>query len=280
MRWAAGRKTTRVEDQAYSLMGIFGITMPTLYGEGAYAFRRLQEEILQRIPDQSLFAWGSRCLPIPRDPARITILSRPNPERDHDLSPFAPSPQSFNLFGEAKVIRASGADFKPLGLPAEEYTSTPYGIRTQLCLLPLRAVNSELSVTSTPPDTRTESLAWHLLVLRSYNARIQDHLLSKLCYLASSPESDIPFLHVPEEILVPGAQEAPLHSNSPGAHSVVLAVPLDIARAELKLTMVYLPHLQLSTPERRLDEAWGPAKLEPSLPAWVAAALRLHGCTL
>ncbi|EJF59911.1 HET-domain-containing protein, partial [Dichomitus squalens LYAD-421 SS1] len=58
MSWAARRETTRVEDRAYSLFGIFGINLPTLYGEGEQAFRRLQEEILRRIPDQSLFAWG------------------------------------------------------------------------------------------------------------------------------------------------------------------------------------------------------------------------------
>ncbi|EIW57763.1 HET-domain-containing protein, partial [Trametes versicolor FP-101664 SS1] len=57
MSWAAHRRTTRVEDRAYSLMGIFGINMPTIYGEGPRAFMRLQEEILQRIPDQSIFAW-------------------------------------------------------------------------------------------------------------------------------------------------------------------------------------------------------------------------------
>ncbi|RPD63833.1 HET-domain-containing protein [Lentinus tigrinus ALCF2SS1-6] len=56
MSWASERQTTRVEDEAYSLLGIFGIHMPTIYGEGNQAFIRLQEEILRRIPDQSLFA--------------------------------------------------------------------------------------------------------------------------------------------------------------------------------------------------------------------------------
>ncbi|KAI0335943.1 HET-domain-containing protein [Cubamyces sp. BRFM 1775] len=55
MSWASKRVTTRVEDEAYSLMGVFGVNMPTLYGEGRSAFTRLQEEILKRIPDQSLF---------------------------------------------------------------------------------------------------------------------------------------------------------------------------------------------------------------------------------
>ncbi|EIW53255.1 HET-domain-containing protein, partial [Trametes versicolor FP-101664 SS1] len=57
MWWASRRQTTRVEDAAYSLMGIFGINMPTIYGEGPRAFLRLQEEILRTIPDQSIFAW-------------------------------------------------------------------------------------------------------------------------------------------------------------------------------------------------------------------------------
>ncbi|CDO76143.1 hypothetical protein BN946_scf185027.g6 [Trametes cinnabarina] len=60
MCWAAGRRTTRPEDEAYSLMGLFGVHMPTIYGEGRGAFLRLQEEIMKRIPDQTLFAWGPR----------------------------------------------------------------------------------------------------------------------------------------------------------------------------------------------------------------------------
>jgi hypothetical protein len=32
MAWAASRKTTRIEDQAYSLIGLFGVNMPMLYG--------------------------------------------------------------------------------------------------------------------------------------------------------------------------------------------------------------------------------------------------------
>ncbi|KAH8650605.1 heterokaryon incompatibility protein-domain-containing protein [Tricladium varicosporioides] len=57
MSWASGRQTTRIEDQAYCLLGIFGITMPLLYGEGSEAFRRLQEEIVKRTDmDHSIFA--------------------------------------------------------------------------------------------------------------------------------------------------------------------------------------------------------------------------------
>ncbi|KAI6019468.1 heterokaryon incompatibility protein-domain-containing protein, partial [Pisolithus microcarpus] len=57
MSWAADRKTTRVEDRAYSLMGLFGVNMPMLYGEGKKAFQRLQLEIIRVSGDQSILAW-------------------------------------------------------------------------------------------------------------------------------------------------------------------------------------------------------------------------------
>lgn len=57
MSWAAGRKTSRVEDAAYCLMGLFGVNMPLLYGEGHKAFIRLQEEIMRRSNDMTIFAW-------------------------------------------------------------------------------------------------------------------------------------------------------------------------------------------------------------------------------
>lgn len=45
-KWAENRSTTRDEDQAYSLLGIFGINMPLIYGEGKEsALKRLREEI-------------------------------------------------------------------------------------------------------------------------------------------------------------------------------------------------------------------------------------------
>lgn len=58
MYWASSRKTTKIEDISYCLLGIFGIRMPLLYGEGQNAFRRLQEEIARQSDDQSLFAWN------------------------------------------------------------------------------------------------------------------------------------------------------------------------------------------------------------------------------
>ncbi|KAG5664934.1 hypothetical protein KAF25_008668, partial [Fusarium avenaceum] len=58
MSWLARRETTRIEDMAYCMLGIFGISMPLLYGEGQGAFLRLQEEILKSSDDHSLFCWS------------------------------------------------------------------------------------------------------------------------------------------------------------------------------------------------------------------------------
>jgi hypothetical protein len=60
MSWASQRETTREEDIAYCLMGLFGVNMPPLYGEGENAFMRLQLEILSKSADESIFAWKAR----------------------------------------------------------------------------------------------------------------------------------------------------------------------------------------------------------------------------
>lgn len=57
MSWAADRETSRREDIAYCLLGIFEINMPLLYGEGGRAFNRLQHEIIKISDDQSILAW-------------------------------------------------------------------------------------------------------------------------------------------------------------------------------------------------------------------------------
>ncbi|SPO00792.1 uncharacterized protein DNG_03540 [Cephalotrichum gorgonifer] len=75
MSWAAHRNTTRREDVAYCLLGLFDISMPILYGEGAEkAFMRLQRKILKTTVDTSIFAWGYEA-PILTDSVRILATS-------------------------------------------------------------------------------------------------------------------------------------------------------------------------------------------------------------
>ncbi|KAF6838726.1 het domain-containing protein [Colletotrichum plurivorum] len=58
MSWAASRQTKRIEDRAYSLLGIFGVNMPLLYGEGDRAFERLQLALIDETTDESILAWS------------------------------------------------------------------------------------------------------------------------------------------------------------------------------------------------------------------------------
>ncbi|KAH7254178.1 heterokaryon incompatibility protein-domain-containing protein [Fusarium redolens] len=60
MSWASSRITTRKEDAAYCLLGLFNLNMPLLYGEGDKAFLRLQEAIVRQSKDQSVLLWRAR----------------------------------------------------------------------------------------------------------------------------------------------------------------------------------------------------------------------------
>jgi len=121
MSWASNRTTTRLEDCAYSLLGLFEINMPLLYGEGNRAFQRLQEEILRVSDDESLFAWGSSHRSLQPD------------DRAQTHSLFARGPYDFSLCGS--MVRAT-----PAGLRPSHYTMTNKGlyIETSLCYLPIQ----------------------------------------------------------------------------------------------------------------------------------------------
>ncbi|RKK25689.1 hypothetical protein BFJ66_g7587 [Fusarium oxysporum f. sp. cepae] len=60
MSWASSRITTRKEDAAYCLLGLFNLNMPLLYGEGDKALLRLQEAIVRQSKDQSVLIWRAR----------------------------------------------------------------------------------------------------------------------------------------------------------------------------------------------------------------------------
>jgi hypothetical protein len=55
MSWAASRNTLRQEDKAYSLLGIFGIYLPLIYGKGKEnAFRRLKKKIQKSLTGEHM----------------------------------------------------------------------------------------------------------------------------------------------------------------------------------------------------------------------------------
>ncbi|KAL0468091.1 heterokaryon incompatibility protein domain-containing protein [Neurospora intermedia] len=96
MSWAAGRQTTRMEDQAYCLLGLFDIYMPMLYGEGTKAFARLQQEIMRSTDDCTLLAWGYNepllGAPISEFPIQCRCCRCDQYHRDHNLTPSVQDP--------------------------------------------------------------------------------------------------------------------------------------------------------------------------------------------
>ncbi|KAK6073224.1 HET domain-containing protein [Seiridium cupressi] len=98
MSWAASRVTTRPEDMAYCLLGLFDINMPILYGEGERAFIRLQEAICGQTNDLSLFAWTAApaASSVPSTPYRRILAHHPR-EFGEQPNKLSPERHSFNL---------------------------------------------------------------------------------------------------------------------------------------------------------------------------------------
>ena len=207
--WASGRETTRVEDEAYSLLGIFDINMPTLYGESYRAFRRLQEEIMRRIPDHSLFAWGDVFLPSSKTrPECNTIASKVDPPAPllyvHPNMPYYPladAPSMFNTHGGG--IRLASPDALSIirghtqapTCRQIEYTPTPYGIRTQFQMIPLSHYFSPefFDAIDYYQDEMT-SWQWYLAILECEHKDYPGRLLGKICYTLLS-DSGVEILH-------------------------------------------------------------------------------------
>lgn len=106
MSWAARRNTTRIEDAAYCLLGIFGVNMPLLYGEGMRAFLRLQEEIIKTTDDQSILAFARSGPEWPFEGQDSLLAETPHYFADEqntfpvawmDNSPMTPSSKSINM---------------------------------------------------------------------------------------------------------------------------------------------------------------------------------------
>jgi len=129
MSWASERRTTRIEDTAYCLMGLFGINMPMLYGEGGMAFIRLQEEIMKSSDDHSIFTWGMISFARRTDQADRAATPRPHPALSNRVGGFlAPSPRLFLHCGN--IVPSSGR----FGFHPGEITLNNKGIHLNVIL--------------------------------------------------------------------------------------------------------------------------------------------------
>ncbi|KAI1785938.1 HET-domain-containing protein [Ganoderma leucocontextum] len=250
LSWAARRQTTRVEDRAYSVLGIFAINMPTLYGEGEGAFRRLQEEIMRRIPDESLFAWTPFHLDSPPQLHELDIAAQQQSSRrffcfgyygNFDTpSLLAPSLDLFMAGGRIEAVSHDEVirRLQPRSphLPATDYSFTPHGIRTQVPVIPLSpylpAGATEYHLGDILPSQ------WYLVVLGCEHKDLRGHLLCRICYIPPS-ESSIEFLHCGRMSVLPSlesAREFDLLSLSPAAIKCLRPPKID-------LKTVYIFHL-------------------------------------
>ncbi|KAK7446253.1 hypothetical protein VKT23_014458 [Stygiomarasmius scandens] len=119
MSWAADRETTRPEDMAYCLMGIFNVNMSPIYGEGgAKAFMRLQQEIIKVSDDRSIFAWTS------------------NSGNDSGRGLLARSPEEFRASGGVRMTEETLSGDKL------SFSFSNNGLRIHLPIVPVEKPNS------------------------------------------------------------------------------------------------------------------------------------------
>ncbi|KAM5546280.1 hypothetical protein V8D89_000406 [Ganoderma adspersum] len=254
LSWAANRETTRVEDRAYSLLGLFDINMPTLYGEGDRAFRRLQEQIMQHTPDQSLFAWGDIYLSsqLFQDPdltntprAHRAILWAQGWRRHL----FSTSPDYFNHCKGVRTARRDTTQLLSSNGHKIAYTPTPYGISTQFLMVPLtqdlllRAIPHSAEDLQLDTSDLRKGSQLYLLILRCELGGHQGHCLGRVCYLTPSEESDVNFIYT-GLIHLYSQQGGHL-----GFYVLFLLSPetIEHCRSQAELKTVYIPHPDRAT---------------------------------
>jgi hypothetical protein len=170
MSWASNRETTRKEDTAYALLGIFGVNMPLLYGEGAKAFVRLQEEIIKGSPDQSIFAWG-----LSLEVESTSPVYRQVKRQLHGVpgGVLARSPNDFRHSGRLQY-----------GMPSVfPYTMTNHGLQIHIPLVPVHPPEDEVHFTP------MQSVCW--IGLLNCNAGSKSGLVGILLVPQSGNSTDL-----------------------------------------------------------------------------------------
>ncbi|QIX00101.1 hypothetical protein AMS68_005618 [Peltaster fructicola] len=154
MSWAASRATTRKEDESYCLLGVLGINMTLLYGEGDKAFTRLQEEVLRMSTDCSVFLW-SRGRHSRLDSRKLRALRQP-PDINRVL--LAPSAAVFKPC--SKITHEKRSDYEC------SYLMTHRGLQLDIVLMPITTDDEHEEFLGIMPchleDDFKHSLAIHL----------------------------------------------------------------------------------------------------------------------
>lgn len=158
MSWAAKRETTRVEDRAYSLMGLFGVNIPLIYGERETSFIRLQEEIMRISDDHSIFAWE---------------------HDDHRAGLLATSPAAFA--NSYNIIQSN-----PFGSFGNPPTVNSRGIYLELHFIGIDRRGIGLAILHCKEQTDTDNLRLIAIYVKDLSLtmelfmRVESHILEKV----------------------------------------------------------------------------------------------------
>ncbi|KAI9455545.1 hypothetical protein HD554DRAFT_2042774 [Boletus coccyginus] len=136
MKWVARRVTTRPEDKAYCMMGIFGVSISIAYGEGAQrAFFRLFSAILEIGYSRDWFIWGGK-----------PILWEIHPSRMIPSSPEC-------YLARVDIGKKDFMSMNPR--EGELVTLTNLGLPMKMLVVPVRVdYNQDLSTFYQPSDIR------------------------------------------------------------------------------------------------------------------------------
>ncbi|KAF4428921.1 vegetative incompatibility protein HET-E-1 [Fusarium austroafricanum] len=130
--WTENRQTTRKEDNAYCLLGIFNVFMPLIYGEGDHAFVRLREEIDKKHAENTRLEEILSTLPIAAEAAfnslnnqhEPTCLNNTRSELLEDIATWADSDDDKCIFwlngiagtGKSTIARTVARSFYDRGI--------------------------------------------------------------------------------------------------------------------------------------------------------------------
>ncbi|KAG8213353.1 hypothetical protein J3R82DRAFT_11839 [Butyriboletus roseoflavus] len=117
MRWASQRTTSRIEDVAYALLGLFDVTIPIAYGDGPRAFYKLMSALAGHCTEPDFFAWTGK-------PSSWSLALPSSPQC------YGPQASPF----QTDLVTPSTSSALALGDPA--YELTKLGLRTRLVFVP------------------------------------------------------------------------------------------------------------------------------------------------
>lgn len=266
MSWATSRVTTREEDRAYCLMGLFGVHMPTLYGEGNRAFVRLQEAIWERTPDASVFAWNHTQVP-----TRIEGLDKYSVDLSLDrtiqeyrsrvgwietrlidfVSHFATHPGDFLVGRNMKFITPRKfAEY----LGKEQNNSgwvirSPHGIPSPVPYIPMKVFLSPEGAASSKPTSKGPYPLSKLYLIplpctwQVRESKEPEGLLAIICreslYAAPGADTDdeLPahLVHGPTKVLRPVTLHNPKLKRGAAASRLVLLTRADLAKCRASI---------------------------------------------